>query len=131
MGIITGSIVDVLLEFLHKYEDKSAWERWCAVEALPEQKDASLRHGAWPNLLGIRHDEDQTYSKYLGRLNDARAGVDRVTRAISLSSPVWMSWSCSWLFTGCVPITPSTVPYWLTATSPWSTPPLCSNVAKP
>ena len=74
VGITAGSIVDTHLELLHQYEDKSAWELWCAIEALHVQKDANLCHAAWPNLLGIRHDEDQTYSKYLRRLNDARGG---------------------------------------------------------
>ena len=54
IGIIAGSIIDIHLELLHKYEDKSAWSLWVAIEALHEQKDASLRHSAWMGLLGIR-----------------------------------------------------------------------------
>jgi len=78
-GIIAGSVIDMHLELLHKYEDKSAWALWCAIEALHEQKDASLRHSAWMGLLGIRQADDETHCKYLRRLSDARARVDRVT----------------------------------------------------
>ena len=47
VGIIAGSVIDLHLELLHRYEDESTWKLWCAIEALHEQKDASLRHGAW------------------------------------------------------------------------------------
>jgi hypothetical protein len=85
IGIISGSIIDIHLELLHKYEDKSAWALWGAIEALHEQKDASLRHGAWMGLLGLRQGEDEGYCKYLRRLSEARSRVDRVTPA-SLSA---------------------------------------------
>ena len=45
VGIITGSVIDLHLELLHRYEDKIAWSLWCAIKAVHEQKDASLRHG--------------------------------------------------------------------------------------
>ncbi len=70
-GIISGSVNHIHLELLHKFEDKIAWEPWCAIEALHEQKDASLRHGAWMRLLSISQGEDAPYSKYLKRLDDA------------------------------------------------------------
>ena len=40
IGVTSGSIIDIHSELLHKYEDKSAWELWCAVEALHEQNEA-------------------------------------------------------------------------------------------
>jgi len=79
IGIIAGSVIRISLALLHKYEDKSAWSLWCAIEALHEQKDASLCHSAWMGLLGIRKAEYETNCKYLGRLSNARARVDRVT----------------------------------------------------
>ena len=81
IGIIAGSVIDLHLEILHRFEDKSAWALWCAIEAVHEQKDASLRHGAWMGLLGVRQGEDEVYGKYLRRITDARARVDRVTPA--------------------------------------------------
>ena len=67
------------LVLLHKYEDKSAWSPWCAIEALHEQKVACLFHSAWMGLLGIRQAEYECHCKYLRRLSDARTRVDCVT----------------------------------------------------
>ena len=81
IGIIAGSVIDIHLELLHSFEDQGVWPLWCAIEALHEQKDTSLRHGAWMGLLGVRQGEDKGYCKYLRRIADAHAHVDRVTPA--------------------------------------------------
>ena len=79
LGIIAGTIIDIHLELLHKYEDRSVWDLWCAIESQHVQQDASLRHVAWMGLLGLRKEPDESYTKYLRRLSDARDKVDRVT----------------------------------------------------
>ena len=81
VGIIAGSVIDLHLEHLHRYEDKNAWSLWCAIEAVHEQKNVSLCHSAWMGLLGVRQGEDEGYCKCLRCITGARARVDRVTPA--------------------------------------------------
>jgi len=79
VGIIAGLVMDLHLELLHRYEDKGAWPLWCTIEALHEQKDASLHHGAWMGLLRVHQGEDEGYGKFLRCITDMHAHVDRIT----------------------------------------------------
>ena len=79
LGIIAGTVIDIHLELLHKFEETSVWELWCAIESQHAQQDASLRHVAWMGLLGLRKEANESYSKYLRRLSKARDKVDHVT----------------------------------------------------
>ena len=79
LGITAGIGIDIHLELLHKFEEGSVWELWCAIESQHVQQDASLRHVTWMGLLGLRKEADESYSKYLRRLSEGRDKVDRVT----------------------------------------------------
>lgn len=80
LGII-GTIINIHLGLLHKFEDRSIWDLWCAIESPHVQQGASLRHFVWMGLLGLRKETDESYTRSLRRrrLNDACDKVDRVT----------------------------------------------------
>ena len=78
-GIIVSTAVDLHLELVHKHRQGAPWTLWQAIEAKHVKQDASFRHGAWMNFLGIRHGLDEPYVDFLGRITDARAQIDRVT----------------------------------------------------
>jgi hypothetical protein len=57
MGVVMGTANDQHLELIHKHEEGSVWALWKAIEAYHVQRDASLRHQAWMQLLSIHSQE--------------------------------------------------------------------------
>jgi hypothetical protein len=81
MGVVMGTAYDQHLELILKHEEGSVWALWKAIETHHVQRDASLRHEAWMQLLSIRKKPDEKYVDLYYRVDNARSKVDRVTPA--------------------------------------------------
>jgi hypothetical protein len=55
------------------------YDIWKAIEAQHLQRDASLRHEAWMQLLALRKKVDETYVDFYRRVESAYARVHRIT----------------------------------------------------
>jgi hypothetical protein len=76
---VCGSCVERRILTIHKHEDGSIWALWKVIEAHHVQRDASLRHKAWMQLLSIRKSPDEKYLDFYSRVDNDRCKIDLVT----------------------------------------------------
>jgi hypothetical protein len=79
MGVVMGTTNDQHLELIHKHEEGSVWALWKAIKAHHVQRDTSLRHEVWMQLLSIRKNPDEKYVNLYSCVDNARSKIDHMT----------------------------------------------------